>query len=149
MGYAPTVVRHRGRFLFATNDPAIYASSLPLGPFEKIEDFSTVRIAKGPPLWDKMLFSDDDGRLDLYFGCSAAGGIRGMEVDAVDPMKALSEPVELLTFDLRKHPWEALGDWNRDTTKGWLEGVWMLKHKDKYYLTYAAASTEHRTYAMG
>ena len=30
-----------------------------------------------------------------------------------------------------------------------MEGAWMLKHNGKYYLTYSAAGTEHRTYAMG
>jgi xylan 1,4-beta-xylosidase len=149
IGYSPTVLRHRGRFLLASNVSAIYASSSPLGPFEKIGDFPAVRSATVPEVWDKMLFSDEDGRLYLYFGCSAAGGIWGMELDAADPTKALAEPVELFPFDPQKRPWEALGDWNQDTTKGWLEGAWMLKRNGKYYLTYAAGGTEHRTYAMG
>ena len=149
VGYAPTVVRHRGRFLLAGNDSTIHASSSPLGPFERIGDFPAVRGTKVPPLWDKMLFSDDDGRLYLYFGCTEAGGIWGMELDAADPTKALGEPGEFFTFDPGKRPWEALGDWNQDTTKGWLEGAWMLKHNGKYYLTYSAAGTEYRTYAMG
>jgi xylan 1,4-beta-xylosidase len=146
LGYSPTVVRHRGRFLLAANGPAVYASSSPLGPFEKIGDFSV------PPSYkvaDKMLFSDDDGRLYLYFGCSAAGGIWGMELDAADPAKALSEPIELITFNPRERLWEAHGEWNQNPNKSWIEGSWMLKRNGRYYLTYTAAGTEFRTYAMG
>ena len=146
---APTVVRHRGRFLLADNRRAFYASSSPLGPFEKIGDFSFPRSAKDPGVGDKMLFSDDDGRLYLYFGCSAVGGIWGMELDASDPTKALSEPIELITFNPRERPWEAHGEWNQDLTKSWIEGSWMLKRNGRYYLTYSAAGTEFRTYAMG
>ena len=149
LGYSPTVVRHRGRFLLAANGPAIYASASPLGPFEKIGDFPAPRSAKDPKVWDKALFSDDDGRLYLYFGCSAAGGIWGMELDAADPTKALSEPVEFFAFDPQKRPWEALGEWNQDLTKGWIEGSWMVKRNGRYYLTYSAAGKECRTYAMG
>ena len=149
VGPAPTVVRHRGRFLLAANGPTIYASSSPLGPFEKIGDFPSARSAKDPNVWDKMLFSDDDGRLYLYFGCSEAGGIWGMELDAANPPKALSEPVEFITFDPPRRPWEAYGEWNQNRTKSWLEGAWMLKRNGRYYLTYSAAGTQWRTYAMG
>ncbi len=148
-GWSPTVVRHRGRFLLTGNAPAIYASSSPLGPFEKLGDTPAVTSAKVSPTWDKMLFSDDDGRLFLYFGCTEAGGIWGMELDAADPTKALSKPILFFSFDPQKHPWEALGDWNQDSTKGWLEGSWMLKRNGRYYLTYSAAGTPYRTYAMG
>ncbi len=149
LGYSTTVVRHRGRFLLAGNDPAIYASSSPLGPFEKIGDFPVPRSPKDPKVWDKMLFSDDDGRLYLYFGCSEAGGIWGMELDAADPTKALSEPSEFITFNPQERPWEALGEWNQNLNKSWIEGSWMLKRNGRYYLTYSAAGTEFRTYAMG
>jgi len=149
LGYSPTVVHHRGQFLLAANGPAIYASSSPLGPFEKIGDFPAVPIVKNSKVLDKALFSDDDGRLYLYFGCSEAGGIWGLELDAADPTKALSEPVEFITFDPLQRPWEAHGEWNQNRTKSWLEGSWMLKRKGRYYLTYSAAGTQYRTYAMG
>ncbi|MEO2091311.1 MAG: endo-1,4-beta-xylanase, partial [Gemmataceae bacterium] len=41
------------------------------------------------------------------------------------------------------------GDWNEQPARGWVEGAWMLKRDGKYYLTYAAAGTENRTYATG
>jgi len=149
LGNAPTVVRHRGRFLLAANGRAIYASSSPLGPFEKIGDLPAARSAKDPQVLDKMLFSDEDGRLYLYFGCSEAGGIWGRELDAADPTKALSEPVELIPFNPRERSWEAFGEWNQNPNKSWIEGSWMLKRNGRYYLTYSAAGTQWRTYAMG
>ena len=36
VGYAPTVVRHGGRFLLLASDSEMYASTSPLGPFEKL-----------------------------------------------------------------------------------------------------------------
>jgi len=44
---------------------------------------------------------------------------------------------------------QRLGDWNGNPARGWIEGAWTLKRNGKYYLTYAAAGTENRTYAMG
>ena len=149
IGYPPTVVRHRGRFLLGNNSPTLHASESPLGPFEKIGDLKLAAGGEVPPLWGKMLFSDDDGRLFLYFGVSEKAGIWGVELDAADPTTALGKPVRLISFDPRARPWEALGEWNQDPTKGWLETAWMLKRNGRYYLTYSAAGTEYRTYALG
>jgi len=149
IGYPPTVVRHRGRFLLGNNSPTLYASASPLGPFEKIGDLKLAAGGAVPPLWGKMLFSADDGRLFLYFGVSEKAGIWGVELDAADPTTALGQPVRLISFDPRARPWEALGEWNQDPTKGWLETAWMLKRNGRYYLTYSAAGTEYRTYALG
>ena len=55
-----------------------------------------------------MLFSDDDGKLYYYWGCSPAGGIWGVELDANDPTKVLTEPAELIPFRPDIHPWEAV-----------------------------------------
>jgi hypothetical protein len=149
IGYPPTVVRHRGRFLLGNNSPTLYASASPLGPFEKIGELKLAAGGEVPPLWGKMLFADDDGRLFLYFGVSEKAGIWGVELDAADPTTALGQPVRLISFDPRARPWEALGEWNQDPTKGWLETAWMLERDGRYYLTYSAAGTEYRTYALG
>ena len=149
IGYPPTVVRHRGRFLFGNNTPALYASASPLGPFEKIGDLKLTPGGEVPPLMGKMLFSDDDGRLYLYFGVSEKAGIWGVELDAADPTKPLAPPVRLIAFNPKERPWEAHGEWNQNSNKGWLETAWMLKRNGKYHLTYSAAGTQYRTYAMG
>ena len=149
IGYPPTIVRQRSRFLLGNNSATFYASASPLGPFEKIGDLKLKPGGEVPPLMGKMLFSDDDGRLFLYFGVSEKAGIWGVELDAADPTKPLAPPVRLITFNPKERPWEALGEWNQDHTKGWLESAWLLKRNGRYYLTYSAAGTPYRTYAMG
>jgi hypothetical protein len=150
LGYSrPTIVRHRGRFLLGNNSATLYASASPLGPFEKIGDLQLKRSGEVPPIMGKMLFSDDDGRLYLYFGVSETAGIWGVELDAADPTKPLAPPVRLIAFNSKERPWEAHGEWNQNPNKGWLETAWMLKRNGRYYLTYSAAGTQHRTYAMG
>ena len=149
IGYPPSIVRHRGRFLFANNTASLYASASPLGPFEKFGDLKLKPSGEMPALMGKMLFSDDDGRLYLYFGVSEKAGIWGVELDAADPTKPITEPVRLIAFNPQERPWEAYGEWNQDPSKGWLETAWMLKRDGRYYLTYSAAGTQWRTYAMG
>lgn len=149
IGYAPTVVRHRGRFLLLASQSAIYASDAPPGPFEKLGSIQLARSGKMSGFIDPMLFSNDDGRLYYYWGCSPAGGIWGVELDGTDPTKAITPPVELIPFQPATHPWETVGEWNQNPNCGWIEGSWLLKRNGKYYLTYSAAGTEHRTYAMG
>ena len=102
-----------------------------------------------PGFTNPMLFSDDDGRLFFYWGCTQSGGIWGAELNATNPASVLTTPKELIHFDPVANPWEAVGDWNQNTTAGWVEGSWMVKHGGKYFLTFSAAGTENRTYAMG
>lgn len=149
VGYAPTVVKHGGRFLLLASDSPLYASASPLGPFEPLGPMHLPRGSGAPGLTDPMLFSDDDGRLYFYWGCTQKGGIWAVELDAQKPTEAIGKPFEAIPFNPREQPWEALGDWNQDTTGGWVEGSWMIKRNGTYYLTYSAAGTQHRSYAMG
>lgn len=149
IGYAPTVVRHRGKFLLLASGSPIYRADSPLGPFIKLGSIQLVHTESMPAFIDPMLFADDDGALYYYWGCSPAGGIWGVQLDADDPTKALTAPAELIPFRSDLHPWEAVGEWNQNPRVGWLEGAWMLKRNGRYYLTYSAGGTEHRTYAMG
>jgi hypothetical protein len=149
IGYPPVVTFHRGRFLLGNNSDTIYASASPLGPFKKIGDLQLKPSGDMPALMGKMLFTDDDGRLYLYFGVSEKAGIWGVELDASDPTRPLSKPVLLISFNPQERPWESHGEWNQNSNKGWLETAWMLKRNGRYYLTYSAAGTQFRTYAMG
>jgi hypothetical protein len=147
IGYAPTVVRHKGRFLLMASESEVYTSASPLGPFTPMG-----RIALPPGLpsqIDPMLFSDDDGRLYYYWGCTPAGGIYGVELDTENPTRILGEPAKLIGFEPDRFPWQRVGDWNEDPNAGWIEGSWMLKRNGTYYLTYSAGGTENRTYAVG
>jgi hypothetical protein len=147
VGYAPTIVKHKGKFLLMASESPVYSSDSPLGPFREI---GPIKLPAGVPgQIDPMLFSDDDGRLFYYWGCTPTEGIFGVELDADDPTRVVGKPVRVIAFEPDKFPWQRLGDWNEQPARGWVEGAWMLKRGGKYYLTYAAAGTENRTYATG
>ncbi|MBE6562388.1 MAG: hypothetical protein E7660_01485 [Ruminococcaceae bacterium] len=145
-GYAPTVVKHKGRFYLTACSTSLFVSDTPDGPFERVGDFT---LPSGEYIYvdDPMLFSDDDGRLYFYFGCG--GDIKGVELDTDCPTKLLSEPSVMFSYDTENHEWERMGDFNEDPSYSWIEGAWMYKRGDTYYLTYCAPGTEWITYAMG
>ena len=146
VGYAPTIVKHNGKFYMTACSAGLYVSDSPLGPFEILGQFITpegdVYLCDDP-----MLFSDDDGRLYLYSGCG--GGIKGVELDANNPCQLLTEPQVMFDMDPENHVWERMGDWNQDGTYSWVEGAWMYKRNGIYYLTYCGPGTEWTSYAMG
>ena len=147
VGYAPTVVRQGDRFLLMASASPIYASSSPLGPFKEL---GRLRLPPGlPATTDPMLFVDDDGRLFFYWGCTETQGIFGIELDRTDPTRPIGEAKKLIPFSPDAHPWERVGEFNQQPNAGWVEGAWMIKRQGRYYLTYSAAGTEHRAYAMG
>lgn len=145
IGYAPTVVKHKGKFYLTAYDSELYVGDTPLGPFECLGNFKTV---KGEILrvGDPMLFSDS-GRLYLYSGCGKE--IRGAELDSSNPTQLITENMLMFGMNTEEHEWERMGEWNQDPTYSWIEGAWMYKRGDTYYLTYSAPGTEWITYAMG
>jgi GH35 family endo-1,4-beta-xylanase len=146
IGYAPTIVKHKGKFLLMASESSVYAADSPLGPFKEV---GPIKLPAGVPgQIDPMLFSDD-GRLFYYWGCTPTEGIFGVELDADDPMRVIGKPVKVIAFEPEKQPWQRLGDWNEQPARGWVEGAWMLKRNGTYYLTYSAGGTENRTYATG
>ena len=57
---------------------------------------------------------------------------------------------ELFNLDGKKHGWERFGENHSDTVLGgYMEGAWMTKHNNKYYLQYAAPGTEFNVYGDG
>ncbi len=149
IGYAPTIVRHRDRFLLMASHSDIYASSSPLGPFASIGRLELPPVPGLPGPIDPMLFSDDDGRLFYYWGCTPSSGIWGVELDADNPTQALGEPQELIPFLPDTYRWERVGSHHQNPKVGWMEGAWMIKHEGRYHLTYSAGGTQYRTYTMG
>lgn len=145
IGYAPTVVKHKGEFLLTACDAELFRGPTPLGPFEPIGPFRTVA-GEATSVKDPMLFSDN-GRLFLYSGCGKE--IRGVELDADHPTQYLGENALMFGMNVEEHPWERMGDWNADPSYSWVEGAWMYKRGDTYYLTYSAPGTDWRTYGMG
>lgn len=148
IGYAPTIVLHAGKFYLLAGSQELYIADSPLGPFAPAGKMQIPRPDGSPNLGDPMLYSEDD-RLYFYWGCSPDGGIWGVELDGTNPVRVVGEPREMIPFHPGVFPWEMQGEQNQNPKNGWLEGAWMLKHGGRYYLTYAAAGTENRTYAMG
>jgi xylan 1,4-beta-xylosidase len=147
LGYAPTIVRHKGKFLLMASDSPVYTADSPLGPFQEV---GRIRLPAGVPgQTDPMLFSDDDGKLYYYWGCTPNQGIYGVEMDADNPWQVKGTPAKVIPFEPDRFPWQRVGDFNENPATGWIEGAWMFKRNGTYYLTYAAAGTENRTYAMG
>lgn len=142
IGYAPTVVKHKDKFLLLAIGSPIYSADSPLGPFTSLGKIEGVGPANDP-----MLFSDN-GRLFLYYN-SGQDEISGVELDPDTPTRLIGKPIKLVTFEPNRFPWQCAGDFNEDTNTGWLEGAWLIKRNDTYYLTYSAAGTENRTYAVG
>jgi hypothetical protein len=93
-----------------------------------------------------MLFCDSD-RLYLYWGLGMEG-IFGMELDTNNPVRALTAPKRLISFH-SEHVWERLGNWNQNKGLSFIEGSWMVRVKERYYLVYSAPGTFYHTYAFG
>ncbi|WNR42953.1 family 43 glycosylhydrolase [Paenibacillus roseipurpureus] len=149
IGYAPTVVKHKDKFLLTAMDRPLWMADHPLGPFHEVGTFIKPDGTQ-VKMKDPMLFSDDDGKLYAYWGIIDYfdPGFWGAELDQQEPWKLISEPVLLGGFDPDQE-WQRFGEWNEDRNKRWLEGVFMFKKQGTYYLTYAAPGTQFGTYAMG
>ena len=154
MKYSPTVVPFRGKYLMTSHSHGLYIADTPLGNFTFLGNFIKPDGSEFCPV-DPALFVDDDGRLYLYAFTmrpsnhrrAFVSGSIGVELDGDDPRRMLSAPVTLMEFD-PAHTWERFGEHNQDTCCGWIEGQWMVKRGDRYYLVYASSGTEYTNYCM-
>jgi xylan 1,4-beta-xylosidase len=104
--------------------------------------------APGP--WDPALFHDEGtDRWYLYFGSSNLYPIYGIELDGSKDLSYMRTSRELIFLRPDLHGWERFGRDHRDTIKPFIEGAWMTKHNEMYYLQYAAPGTEYNVYANG
>jgi len=104
-----------------------------------------------PIIWsDPKLFTDDDGRVYAYYGCSNVQPVRGVELDPEHNMAMKSVPVVLIEHNNKEHGFEVMGDDNEKYNSDfWIEGAFMIKYKGRYYHQYAAPGTEYSSYADG
>ena len=114
-------------------------------------DWKTNFAVINPPggVQDPDLFVDDDGRVYLYEESSNTFPIRGLELDPKEHFIPIGEQVDLLNLDPEKHGWERFGQDHKSELKPFIEGPWMVKHHDKYYLEYGAPGTQWNIYADG
>lgn len=157
--YAPDAHVVDGALVVCASHPSrngdFYRSANPLGgQWEKISGSF--------PFWDPALFQDDDGRLFIYWGCSAKVPIKGVELDRTS-FQPIGEPIVLIESSMATRGWERKGEDHRGAPKSlcgaligllggtgpFIEGAWMNKHAGRYYLQYSAPGTELNTYADG
>ena len=145
-GYAPSVVEHKGKFYLIGCFSQLYVSENPLGPFVSL---GPVRKPDGESIekviFDPMLFSDE-GMLYLYY--HVKGALVGTRLNTTDPTRMDIEPKTLAS----KRPdqlWERYGEYNEDPRRSFMEGVWMFRQGDTYYLTFTGPGTANGTYAIG
>jgi len=102
--------------------------------------------------WDPDLFYDEaKDKWYMYWGSSNIYPIFGAELDKHRKLtyKNRNGYKDLIQLHPDQHGWERFGRDHRDTLRPYIEGAWMTKYKNKYYLQYSAPGTEYNVYANG
>lgn len=145
--YAPTIFEMYGEVYFTSSvgTDQFYKSADPKsGKWELVTN-------RFPFIYnDPMVFYDADlDRLFMYHGSGAATPIMVTELNT-KTMMPISEAKALFYADAYRYGWEVAGDYNTNYKHtAWLEGVWMNKYDNKYYLQYAVPGTEFKSYNNG
>lgn len=145
---APAAHNYKDSVLYVTGDPSgsmsiLYTDNPKLGNWKAVPNILT-------DLQDPDLFIDDDGQAYMFWGSSNTYPLRGRKLDKTNRFLADEKIVELFKLDGEKHGWERFGDNHADTVlKGYMEGAWLTKHNNKYYMQYAAPGTEFNVYGDG
>lgn len=144
---APAAHNYKDSVLYVTGDPSGAMSILYTDDPKKGDWKATPAILHD--LQDPDLFIDDDGKAYIFWGSSNTYPLRGMELDKNNRFIKKGETVELFKLDEAKHGWERFGENHVSDLDGYLEGAWLTKHNNKYYMQYAAPGTEFNVYADG
>jgi xylan 1,4-beta-xylosidase len=108
------------------------------------------RLPKDIGPWDPALFYDEElNKWFMYWGSSNVYPLFGSELDKSTRLKYKGEYKELLYLHPEEHGWERFGPDHTSSIKPFMEGAWMTKHNNKYYLQYGAPGTEYNVYANG
>jgi hypothetical protein len=145
---APAAHNYNDSILYVTGDPSGSMSVLYTDDPKKGDWKATPLILND--LQDPDLFIDDDGKAYMFWGSSNVYPIRGKTLDKDDMFRPSKDIYELFNSDENNHGWERFGENNNDTTiKGFIEGPWLTKYNNTYYMQYAAPGTEFNVYADG
>ncbi|MBN8706328.1 MAG: discoidin domain-containing protein [Bacteroidetes bacterium] len=99
--------------------------------------------------WDPAYFLDDDGRLYLHHGSSNTYPLLAREIDR-KTLQPIGQTVETISLHSEDHGWERFGEYqDNNFMPPFMEGAWMTKHNNRYYLQYGAPGTEFSGYADG
>lgn len=145
---APAAFSYKDSVLYVAGNPSGSMSVLYSNNPKKGEWKATPSILSD--LQDPALFIDDDGESYMYWGSSNKFPIRAKKLDRLNRFKPSEKTHELFNLQPEKHGWERFGENHSDTILGgYIEGPWMNKYKNKYYLQYAAPGTEFNVYGDG
>ncbi len=152
-GYAPDVNEYNGYLYFCASSYAKKCKILrSKDPFKGFELVSTPFA-----FWDPHLYFENN-RCYLYWGCSSKHPIYGIELD-INKMTPIGKKKELVFGNGKIHGIDdkeiykdqKISLWQRYInlfvgTGAFIEGTFINKINDKYYLQYAAPGTEFPTY---
>ena len=99
--------------------------------------------------WDPAFFTDDDGKFYMFNGSSNRFPVYGIELDRKTFLPKGTRK-EMYLLESWRYGWQRFGEYMDDTfLDPFIEGAWMTKHNNKYYLQYGAPGTEFSGYADG
>lgn len=100
--------------------------------------------------WDPgFLYDEEKDKLYLYWGSSNEFPILGTEINT-KTLQSEGYVKPIMSLHPQDHGWERFGEYNDNTfLQPFMEGAWVTKYKDKYYLQYGAPATEFSGYADG
>ena len=155
-GGCPSVISD-GETLIASGDKSrhdVFASTDPKsGVWNRVGEYQR-------DYGDADMFIDDDGRIYMYWGWSQILPFQVVELDPDNGFREKGKPVVCFFSDYENHGFERRRSedvifpyFNHrpyfPEEYPWIEGPWMIKHKGKYYLQYAAIGLEFSTYSHG
>jgi hypothetical protein len=147
---APHVVKYDGNFYMCGNSGPLFKADNPLGPFVSLGEWkSPPDVAggwRGP--FDMDIYIDDNNKPYLYYPGRGIDGIYVVPLDPNDLTRFAGLPRHLFAFN-PDHVWERYGEMNEYMAVAWIEGPWLQKYHDTYYLEYSASGTQWKTYATG
>ena len=145
---APAAHNYKDSVLYVTGDPSgsmsiLYTDNPKKGDWKAMPGILN-------DLQDPALFIDDDDKAYLYWGSSNKWPIRAKTLDKNLRFKPSTKTDTLFYLEMDKHGWERFGENHSDTVLGgYIEGPWITKHHNKYYLEYAAPGTQFNVYGDG
>ena len=145
---APAAHNYKDSVLYVAGDPSgsmsvLYTDNPKKGDWKAVPSILN-------DLQDPDLFIDDDDKAYMFWGSSNVYPIRAKILDKNHRFSASDSTYQLFGLDMKKHGWERFGENHSDTVLGgYMEGAWLTKHNNKYYMQYAAPGTEFNVYADG
>ena len=128
----PTAVEINGELYFTSSfkTQTIFKTDDPQsGEWEVATDSFPYNVAQ------PMLFYDNN-KLFMYAGMGSLGTLTGIEINP-QTWSPIGTFIPLISTN-KKNGWEIPGDYNDWTSNNtWIEGAWMIKYKNCYYLQYS------------